>query len=150
MAEVADILTNVTKRLEETFGIPVIDKDIEEDIPRPAFVIDADEIKRDMFGLMEHIEFKLRIIYFAPSIYNGYAELYGVLDNLAAAFEGRIKINETFNYTLEEQEGTIYKADMAVELSGKIDIVNPYLENEEDQKDMLELDVQVKEKKGVI
>lgn len=51
MAEVADILTNVTKRLEETFGIPVIDKDIEEDIPRPAFVIDADEIKKDMFGL---------------------------------------------------------------------------------------------------
>ena len=99
---------------------------------------------------MEHIEFKLRIIYFAPSIYNGYAELYGVLDNLAAAFEGRIKINETFNYTLEEQEGTIYKADMAVELSGKIDIVNPYVENEEDKKDMLELDVQVKEKKGVI
>lgn len=87
----ADILTNVTKRLEETFGIPVIDKDIEEDIPRPAFVIDADEIKKDMFGLMEHIEFKLRIIYFAPSIYSGYAELYGVLDNLAAAFEGRIK-----------------------------------------------------------
>lgn len=51
---------------------------------------------------------------------------------------------------MEEQEGTIYKADMAVELSGKIDIVNPYVENEEDKKDMLELYVQVKEKKEVI
>ena len=77
---------------------------------------------------MDHISFRLHVYYFAPSIYNGYAELYGVLDRIMEAFYGRIKINDTFNFTLEEQQGTIYRADMAVEMSGTIDIVNPYIE----------------------
>ena len=141
MAQIGDILTKVTEVLESKFEIPVIDKDIEEDIKRPAFVIDADEITKDKFGLMDHISFRLHVYYFAPSIYNGYAELYGVLDNLADAFDGRIYINDTFNFTLEEQQGTIYRADMAVELSGMIDIVNPYVG--EEGADMLELDVEI-------
>ena len=141
MAQIGDILTKVTEVLESKFEIPVIDKDIEEDIKRPAFVIDADEITKDKIGLMDHISFRLHIYYFAPSIYNGYAELYGVLDNLADAFDGRIYINDTFNFTLEEQQGTIYRADMAVELSGMIDIVNPYVG--EEGADMLELDVEI-------
>ena len=57
-------------------------------------------------------------------------------------FDGRIKINDTFNFTLEEQQGTIYRADMAVEVSGLIDIVNPYTEDDEGV-DMLDLDVEV-------
>ena len=141
MAQIGDILTKVTEVLESKFEIPVIDKDIEEDIKRPAFVIDADEITKDKIGLMDHISFRLHVYYFAPSIYNGYAELYGVLDNLADAFDGRIYINDTFNFTLEEQQGTIYRADMAVELSGMIDIVNPYVG--EEGADMLELDVEI-------
>ena len=141
MAQIGDILTKVTEVLESKFEIPVIDKDIEEDIKRPAFVIDADEITKDKFGLMDHISFRLHVYYFAPSIYNGYAELYGVLDNLTDAFDGRIYINDTFNFTLEEQQGTIYRADMAVELSGMIDIVNPYVG--EEGADMLELDVEI-------
>ena len=141
MAQIGDILTKVTEVLESKFEIPVIDKDIEEDIKRPAFVIDADEITKDKIGLMDHISFRLHVYYFAPSIYNGYAELYGVLDNLADAFDGRIYINDTFNFTLEEQQGTISRADMAVELSGMIDIVNPYVG--EEGADMLELDVEI-------
>lgn len=141
MAQIGDILTKVTEVLESKFEIPVIDKDIEEDIKRPAFVIDADEITKDKFGLMDHISFRLHVYYFAPSIYNGYAELYGVLDNLTDAFDGRIYINDAFNFTLEEQQGTIYRADMAVELSGLIDIVNPYVG--EEGADMLELDVEI-------
>lgn len=142
MANVGDILKKVTNMLENTFDIEVIDKDIEEDIPRPAFVIDTDEITKDKFGLMDHISFRLHVYYFAPSIYNDYAKLYGVLDNLMTLFDGRIKINDTFNFTLEEQQGTIYRADMVAELSGLIDIVNPYVENEEGDE-MLDLDVDI-------
>ena len=69
MAQIGDILTKVTEVLESKFEIPVIDKDIEEDIKRPAFVIDADEITKDKFGLMDHISFRLHVYYFAPSIY---------------------------------------------------------------------------------
>lgn len=142
MAGIADILKKVNEILESTFDIPVVDKDIEEDIKRPAFVIDTDEIEIDKYGLMDHISFRLHVYYFAPSIYNGYAELYGVLDRIMEAFYGRIKINDTFNFTLEEQQGTIYRADMAVEMSGTIDIVNPYIE--ENGTDMFELDVDLK------
>lgn len=142
MAGIADILKKTNEILESIFDIPVIDKDIEEDIKRPAFVVDTDEIEIDKYGLMDHISFRLNIYYFAPSIYSGYAELYSVLDRLMRAFYGRIKINDTFNFTLEEQRGTIYRADMAVEMSGKIDIVNPYIE--ENGTDMLELDVDLK------
>ena len=76
MADVGDILTKVTDMLKDTFGIEVIDKDIEEDIQRPAFIIDTDEITKDKFGLMDHISFRLHIYYFAPSMYEGFADLY--------------------------------------------------------------------------
>lgn len=142
MAGVGDILTKVTDMLQDTFNIEVIDKDIEEDIPRPAFIIDADEITNDKFGLMDHISFRLHIYYFAPSMYEGYTDLYGVLDRLMDLFSGRIKINNTFNFTIEEQQATIYRADMAVEVSVLIDIVNPYIEDSEGV-DMLDLDVEV-------
>ncbi len=142
MADVGDILTKVTDMLQKTFDIEVIDKDIEEDIPRPAFVIDADEITKDKFGLMDHISFRLHVYYFAPSIHSGFADLYGVLDDLMALFAGRIKINDTFNFTIEEQQATIYRADMAVEFVGLVDIVNPYIEDAEGV-DMLDLDVEL-------
>lgn len=142
MAGVGDILTKVTDMLQDTFNIEVIDKDIEEDIPRPAFIIDADEITNDKLGLMDHISFRLHIYYFAPSMYEGFADLYGTLDRLMDLFSGRIKINDTFNFTIEEQQATIYRADMAVEVSGLIDIVNPYIEDSEGV-DMLDLDVEV-------
>ena len=142
MAGVGDILTKVTDMLQKTFDIEVIDKDIEEDILRPAFVIDADEITKDKFGLMDHISFRLHVYYFAPSIHSGFADLYGILDNLMDLFAGRIKINDTFNFTIEEQQATIYRADMAVEFVGLVDIVNPYIEDAEGV-DMLDLDVKL-------
>lgn len=142
MADVGDILTKVTDMLQKTFDIEVIDKDIEEDILRPAFVIDADEITKDKFGLMDHISFRLHVYYFAPSIHSGFADLYGILDNLMDLFAERIKINDTFNFTIEEQQATIYRADMAVEFVGLVDIVNPYIEDAEGV-DMLDLDVKL-------
>ena len=142
MADVGEILTKVTDMLQKTFDIEVIDKDIEEDILRPAFVIDADEITKDKFGLMDHISFRLHVYYFAPSIHSGFADLYGILDNLMDLFAGRIKINDTFNFTIEEQQATIYRADMAVEFVGLVDIVNPYIEDAEGV-DMLDLDVKL-------
>ena len=142
MADVGNILTKVTDMLQGTFDIEVIDKDIEEDIPRPAFVIDTDEITKDKLGLMDHISFRLHVYYFAPSVYGGFADLYGVLDRLMDLFSGRIKINDTFNFTIEEQQATIYRADMAVEFAGLIDIVNPYIEDTEGVN-MLDLDVEV-------
>ena len=63
MAGIADILKKVNEILESTFDIPVVDKDIEEDIKRPAFVIDTDEIEIDKYGLMDHIFLQLYLLF---------------------------------------------------------------------------------------
>ncbi len=140
MADIVDILAKTKEVLENAFNIQVIDKDIKEDIERPAFIINTDEITKNKFGLMDHISFRMHIYYFSAEMNNRSAELHEMLNNIENLFAGRIKINDTFNFTLEEQKGKINMADMTAELYGLIDIVDPYLEDAEGV-DMQELDV---------
>ncbi len=78
MAEIKDVLKGVTEILEQSFGLKVIDKDIDENMPRPCFILDTENIEREYFGLMEHISFYLHIYYMAPERYTGYSKLYDV------------------------------------------------------------------------
>ena len=142
MAEIKDVLKGVTEILEQSFGLKVIDKDIDENMPRPCFILDTENIEREYFGLMEHISFYLHIYYMAPERYTGYSKLYEAADSIKSLFKGRIFLTNDFCITIEEQKIEISRADMGLDFYGLVDIVNPY-EEEEGLTEMLELDVDI-------
>lgn len=82
MADIGTAVAGFTAILEAEFDIPVIDKDIEEDFPRPAFIIQTENITHDRIGLYPHDNFDLEIYYFSPSRYSGYADLYGIMQKI--------------------------------------------------------------------
>lgn len=152
MAGAGDVIRAVTKLLEDTFQLTVVDKDVDENVPRPCFIIDVDNMKKDYLGLLEHISFNIHIYYIAPELYAGYANLFDVAVSIQNALRHPIFLDDTFCITIEEQSIDISRVDMGIEIVGLVELVNPYDDsiesnNNNNNEDMFEIDVRI-EKEG--
>lgn len=138
MATVADIIAAVTEQLETKYNIPVIDKEIKEGFPRPAFVVETENITKDQIGKLEHYHFDLVITFFAAKLEKGWAGLYQMQESMGKLFFGKVQLSENFLLPVEEVEWVMDRKDMALEMQFEVDIVNPYYDKEAEEKEWME------------
>lgn len=138
MADIGTAVEGFTKILENTFGIPVIDKDIEEDFQRPAFIIQTENITHDRIGMYPHDNFDMEIYYFSPDRYSGYADLYGVMKKLQEILSvDRVIFQDGYMIPTETQDYELDRKDMTLKVSVNVDMVHPYTEPEGELMEVL-------------
>ena len=138
MADIGTAVEGFTKILESTFGIPVIDKDIEEDFQRPAFIIQTENITHDRIGMYPHDNFDMEIYYFSPDRYSGYADLYGVMKKLQEILSvDRVIFKDGYMIPTETQDYELDRKDMTLKVSVNVDMVHPYTEPEGELMEVL-------------
>ena len=138
MADIGTAVEGFTKILESTFGIPVIDKDIEEDFQRPAFIIQTENITHDRIGMYPHDNFDMEIYYFSPDRYSGYADLYGVMKKLQEILSvDRVIFQDGYMIPTETQDYELDRKDMTLKVSVNVDMVHPYTEPEGELMEVL-------------
>lgn len=129
MADISTAIAGFTEFLEKEFRCSVIDKDIQEDIPRPALVLQTTNITHDKIGALPHDNFDLEIYYFAPKKENGYAELYGVMKKMQDIFsEDYIAFADGYKIPVEATDYELNRRDMVLLTTLNIDMVHSYVE----------------------
>ncbi len=130
MADIGTAVAGFTAILEAEFDIPVIDKDIEEDFPRPAFI-------------------DLEIYYFSPSRYSGYADLYGIMQKIQELLSvDRVTFPDGYMIPTEEQDYELDRKDMTLKVTVNVDMVHPYVEPEGELMEVLNNRIKGYEKEG--
>ena len=132
MANIGTAVAGFVALLEKEFSIDVIDKDIQEDIPRPSFVLQVENITRDKIGALPHDNFDLEIWYFAPKREQGYAGLYGIMQRMQELFGGDyVSFADGYKIPVEVMEYDLDRKDMTLLTTLNIDMVYDYIEQGE-------------------
>lgn len=149
MADIGTAVAGFTAILESEFDIPVIDKDIEEEFPRPAFIIQTENITHDRIGLYPHDNFDLEIYYFSPNRYSGYADLYGIMQKIQDLLGAdRIIFPDGYMIPTETQDYELDRKDMTLKVTVNVDMVHPYTEPEGELMEVLNDRINGYEKEG--
>lgn len=103
-----DVIYAITARLENNFpDIPImLDGDIQEDIPRPSFLISIGNIKStDFCNECKDSRFKIRIHYFPKDKKVNKVEILDVTDTLDDTFFNNnvLAVNQEFNIEIYEE-----------------------------------------------
>ena len=137
MLEIA--VAGFTELLEKDFSIPVIGKDIQENFPRPAFVLQTENIEKDKIGLLDHVNFDLEIYYYGKSRNSGYAELYTIMQKMKNLLShDRVTFSNGYIMPIEEIEFLLNRKDMVLLTTLNLDMVDEYTEPEYGNTAMME------------
>lgn len=149
MADIGTAVAGFTAILESEFDIPVIDKDIEEDFPRPAFIIQTENITHDRIGLYPHDNFDLEIYYFSQNRYSGYADMYNIMKKIQELLSvDRVTFPDGYMIPTEEQDYELDRKDMTLKVTVNVDMVHPYTEPEGELMEVLNDRIKGYEKEG--
>ncbi len=119
---------------------PVIDYDVDEDFPRPAYFIEVENVNTSWVAvdyLQETSD--LQITFFAEDRYDGFLELLDMKNNLTQLFNEPLLLDNGYYVSLLETTSNLYKSDKVLEFSFSVAVVNK-IERTETDYYMEELD----------
>ncbi len=119
---------------------PIIDYDVDEDFPRPAYFIEVENVNTSWVAvdyLQETSD--LQITFFAEDRYDGFLELLDMKNNLTQLFNEPLLLDNGYYVSLLETTSNLYKSDKVLEFSFSVAVVNK-IERTETDYYMEELD----------
>ena len=147
MLSVIDVIRALSEMIEVKYPqYPIIDMDVDENFPRPAYFIDVENIETS-FIATDYIQESstIKIVFFSTDNYKGFLELLDMKNNLLSMFDEPLYIHDdTMEYyvTLHDTDSMLYKSDKVLEFTLHADLIQK-VERKEIDRYMEKLDVNI-------
>lgn len=148
MLSVIDVIRGLSDLISKEYPqYPVCDMDIDEDIPRPSYFIDVEDVATSWVA-SDYIKetSNIKIVFFAENRYEGFLDLLDMKNNLTVLLDAPLYISngkEDYYVSLLNTNSELYKSDKVLTFDITADLIQK-VTKVETEPNMEELNVNIK------